>query len=82
MRCTHVPGAVWILVLMVAGCGCCISGYHAGATGVRTAFNNVVLPLLIAVVITLIADLDRPRRGLIGISQQPLVDLKQSIQAK
>lgn len=76
----HVPGAVWLLVLVVAACGCCLSGYAAGASGARSAFNDAVLPLLIAVAITLIADLDRPRGGLIGISQQPLLDLKQSLE--
>ncbi|HEY2826512.1 MAG TPA: hypothetical protein VGJ04_02845 [Pirellulales bacterium] len=76
---THVPGAVWLLVLAIAACGCCASGYAAGAHGARSIFANWVLPLLIAVVITLIADLDRPRGGLIGIKQQPLIDLKQSL---
>ena len=76
---TRVPGAVWLLVLSVAVWGCCASGYGAGASGARNGFANFVLPLLIAVVITLIADLDRPRGGLIGISQQPLLDLKESI---
>ncbi|EEF57556.1 DUF4239 domain-containing protein [Pedosphaera parvula] len=79
-RRTRVPGAVWLLVLAVAACGCCASGYGAGASGERGAFANVVLPLLIAVVITLIADLDRPRGGMIVISQQPMLDLKQSLQ--
>lgn len=77
----HVPGAVWLLVLAVALCGCCGSGYGTGSTGARSAFANIVLPLLIAVAITLIADLDRPRGGLIGISQQPLLDLKASLSA-
>ena len=77
---THVPGAVWLLVLMVAACGCCVSGYGAGASGARNGFTNVALPLLIAVAITLMADLDRPRGGIIGISQQPLYDLKQTLQ--
>ena len=76
---THVPGAVWLLVLAVSACGCCASGYGAGASGARSAFANIALPLLIAVVITLIADLDRPRHGLIGINQQPLLDLKGSL---
>ena len=76
---THVPGAVWLLVLAVAASGCCASGYSAGATGARSAFTNIALPLLIAVAITLIADLDRPRGGLIGINQQPMLDLKQSL---
>ena len=75
-----MPGAVWLLLLIVAGAGCFASGYRAGASGERTGFSDAMLPLLIAVVITLIADFDRPRHGLIGISQQPLLDLKQSLQ--
>ncbi len=67
-------------VIGLAACGCCVGGYGAGATGARSAFTVTVLPLLIAVAITLIADLDRPRGGLIGISQQPLLDFKQSLQ--
>ncbi len=75
---SRVPGAVWMLVLVLAGAGCYASGYGAGASGVRIGFANILLPLLIAVVITLISDLDRPHHGLIGISQQPLIDLKAS----
>lgn len=78
---THVPGAVWLLVLSVAACGCAASGYGAGASGARSAFPNIILPLLVAVAITLIADLDRPRGGLIGINQQPMLDLKRSLQS-
>lgn len=76
---SNVPGAVWLLLLVVAGAGCFTSGYGAGASGERNGFSDVMLPLLIAVVITIIADFDRPRHGLIGISQQPLLDLKQSL---
>jgi hypothetical protein len=79
---SRVPVAVWLLLLIVAGAGCFASGYGAGATGERTGFSDAMLPLLIAVVITLIADFDRPRHGLIGISQQPLLDLKQSLQSR
>jgi hypothetical protein len=74
-----VPSAVWLLVLVVAGVGCCSCGYGAGASGSRSSFSNAMLPLLVAVVITLISDLDRPRQGLVGISQQPLLDLKASL---
>ncbi len=77
---THVPGAVWLLVLAVAVSGCCASGYGAGASGSRLAFANIALPLLVAVAITLIADLDRPNGGLIVIDQRPMLDLKQSLQ--
>lgn len=76
---SHVPGAVWLLLLIVAFCGCYACGYAAGASGVRGQFGSVILPLLIAVVIALIADLDRPREGFIGISQQPMSDLQEAL---
>lgn len=72
----RVPSSVWLLVLVVAGAGCYASGYGAGASGARTGFSNIMLPLLIAVVITIIADFDQPRHGLISVSQQPMLDLK------
>lgn len=75
----HVPGAVWLLVLTVAGCGAWASGYLCGSAGYRSKFNQVVFPLLIAVVLTLISDIDRPARGFVGVSQQPMLDLLESM---
>ncbi len=79
---SHVPGAAWLLVLFVAGVGCYVSGYAAGISKVRSGFSTVLLPLLVAVVVTLISDLDAPRQGLIGISKQPLLDLKHSLEGQ
>lgn len=76
-----VPGAVWLLLLSVAGTGCFASGYGAGASGVRSCFPNILLPALITVVITLISDLNRPYKGLIGLDRRPLLDLKASLSA-
>ncbi len=78
---SHVPGAAWLLVLFVAGVGCYVSGYAAGVSKARSAFSIILLPLLVAVVVTLISDLDAPRQGLIGISKQPLLDLQKSFQS-
>jgi hypothetical protein len=75
----HVPGAVWLLLFIVAGCGAWASGYGSGTGGDRSIFSQVVFPLLIAVVITLIADIDRPLRGMIGVSQKPLEELLESM---
>jgi len=77
----RIPGSVWLLLLTVASLGCITSSYTSGATGERSAFSGIVFPLLVAVVITLIFDLADPRRGSIRITQQPLVDLQQAIQA-
>jgi hypothetical protein len=76
----HIPGGVWLLLVIVAAFGCVITGYGAGADAARTALSSVFLPLMITLVIVLIFDLSHPRQGLIRVSQQPLLDLQQSIQ--
>jgi hypothetical protein len=75
----RIPGAVWLLLLLVAAFGCFTSGYRSGANGARSGFTGAVLPLLITIVVVLIFDLMHPKGGAIGISQQPLLDLKASI---
>lgn len=77
----HVPGAVWLLLLVVAGCGAWASGYVSGAGGLRSVFSQWIFPLLIGVVITLISDIDRPRRGMISISQEPMIELLESLES-
>ena len=76
---SRVPGVVWLLLLVVAGTGCFASGYGAGASGARSKFANMLLPLLVTIVITLISDLDRPYKGLIGLDRRPLLELKASL---
>lgn len=75
-----IPAGVWLLVVVVAAFGCVTTSYGAGAEGTRTRLSSVFLPLLITVVIILIFDIAHPRVGMIRIGQQPLVDLRQSIQ--
>jgi hypothetical protein len=75
-----IPAGVWLLVIIVAACGCFTTSYGAGAEGERSKLGGVFLPLLFVVVIVLVFDLSHSRRGMITVSQQPLVDLLQSIQ--
>lgn len=75
----HIPSGVWLLLLLVASVGCFTSSYGSGAQGARSFFTNVLLPGLIIAVILLIFDLSHSRQGWIGISQQPLLDLKANI---
>jgi hypothetical protein len=78
----QIPVGVWVLVIFVAAFGCFTSSYGSGAYGVRSAFTNLLLPVLIAIVIAMIFDLSHSRQGIIGISQQPLIDLLNNIQPK
>ena len=75
----RVPGAVWLLLLVVASCGSWVSGYGCGLAGLRSTFGQIVFPILIGVVITLIADIDRPQKGIIGVDQGPMKNLLDSM---
>jgi len=77
-----IPSGVWLLLVIVAVCGCVTTSYGAGAEGVRSKLGSVFLPVLITIVIVLIFDISHSRVGLIQIGQEPLVDLQQSMQAK
>jgi hypothetical protein len=77
-----IPGGVWLLLVFVAAVGCFTTSYNAGAQGARTVLGGILLPLLVTVVIILIFDLAHPRKGFIHTSQQPLIDLQESLQAK
>lgn len=78
---TRIPAGVWLILVVVAAVGCWTSAYSAGAAGVRSPLTSMLLPLLITVVILLIFDLTNERRGIIDVSQQPLMDLQSSIGA-
>jgi hypothetical protein len=54
-------------------------GYGAGISGQRSVLSAVVLVVALATVLTLVLDIDRPRDGLIVVSQQPLIDLMNDI---
>ena len=75
----HVPESIFILLLTIAVLSLALVGYGAGLGGVRHLVPTVISVILIASVILLIMDLDRPRRGLIRVSQQSMVDLQNSL---
>lgn len=71
----HVPEIVlWLLfaVFVIAGA---VLGYAAGLAGARPVVATISMAVLIALVIFVIIDLDRPRRGLIQVDQESMTDL-------
>jgi len=75
----HVPESVIHLVYLVAALAMGLTGYSCGLVGHRNLLPTVIASILIASVVLLIVDLDRPRRGLIRVSQQSMVRLRESI---
>ena len=77
----RIPPGVWLILVFVAAVGCWTAAYGAGADGVRSLLTSVLLPLLVIVVMLLIFDLNNERHGAISVSQQPLIDLQNSIRS-
>jgi hypothetical protein len=71
----HVPASVIYVNAIVGLLAAMVVGYAFGLHGRRQIFSMCVLAVAITLVLTLIIDLDRPRSGLIRVSQQPMIDL-------
>lgn len=77
----HVPPAVLELLLLVTLGAVGLVAYGGGLHGRRQPLAQVVLGVLLVLSVMLIVDLDRPRRGLIQVSQQSMTDAGQDLDA-
>ena len=75
----HVPESVLLLLFVVFVASGGMMGYSSGLTGRRIVMPIVLVSLLITLIVFLIIDLDRPRRGLIQINQDALHELQRSV---
>lgn len=74
----HVPELVLFLLFFTLLLAASLVGYGSGIAKHRATFAAYILLALIICLVFLIIDLDRPRRGLIEVSQQSLADLQAS----
>jgi hypothetical protein len=75
----RIPGAVWAALLTIAALSMAAMGYHAGLVGTTRSLAIIVVAVTFSSVIALIADLDRPQEGTLTVSQQALIDVRQSM---
>jgi hypothetical protein len=75
---TRIPAGVWMVLDGLTVLGMMGVGYHAGISGSRRSLSALILALSFALVVSLIAAMDRPT-GFMAITQQPLVDLRNSL---
>lgn len=76
----RIPGAIWVALFAVAALSLAAMGYHAGLSRTSRSLAEMAVAIAFSVVIGLIADLDRPQEGTLTVSQQALIDLRQSMQ--
>lgn len=77
----RIPALIWYTLIFVTVLAMGAVGYQFGFTGGRSIVVSLLLALTFSTVIYLIADLDRSIGGAIKISQQPLIELQEKIDA-
>jgi len=77
----QVPEIVLFLMFATIVLTTATLGYASGIAGHRVTLAAFVLLILIALVVYLIIDLDRPRRGVIQVSHESMLSLQQTIGA-
>jgi hypothetical protein len=77
----RIPAPVWAVLFAVAVLSFGAMGYHEGLTGTSRSPAVLAIALTFAAVIWLVADLDRPQQGLLRVSQQPMIELRNSMEA-
>jgi hypothetical protein len=75
----HVPEVVIWLLLGVAVAAVGVIGYNNGLGNSRHILGGLIVIILIVLITWVIIDLDRPRRGLILVSQQSMINLQNFI---
>jgi len=76
---SRIPGTIWATLYAVATLALAAMGYHGGLAETSRSLAILAVAVTFSAVMWLIADLDRPQEGSIRVSQQPLIDLRNSI---
>jgi hypothetical protein len=76
---SRIPFVIWVILFALAALTFGALGHISGIGSERNAFMNGCLIIGFALVIYLIADIDRPIEGKVHISQQSILDLHQKI---
>ena len=79
----RIPAGIWLVLYVLVILGMIGIGYQTAiAESARRSWATPILAFAFSLVIVLIASLDRPQSGFITVSQQPLIDLRASMEMK
>jgi len=75
----RIPFTIWMALYLAAGLASIGVGYQAGLSGKNRTLATLVLAIAFSLTLWLVADLDRPQEGLLKVSQQAMIDLRNSL---
>ncbi|MEX0730065.1 MAG: hypothetical protein WED00_15455 [Aquisalimonadaceae bacterium] len=75
----RMPTSIWVALYLIAFAAMTMVGLHAGLSGGRSLLVTVLLTATLAMAISFVIDLDRPSQTLFSVSQQSLMDLRETM---
>jgi len=78
---SRIPGTIWVALYTVAILALGAMGYHEGLSGTSRSLAILAVAFAFSTALWLVTDLDRPRAGSLRISQQAMIELRNSMTA-
>jgi hypothetical protein len=75
----RISPIIWLTLIVMSLLSMIVMGYQAGLTGKRSGLATWTLAITFAVVLTLVADLDRPQMRLFKMNQTLMTELQNRI---
>jgi len=75
----RLPGPIWLALYSMMFLAMTAVGFQAGLSNAPRSLAAIIIVLAFSVVISVIADLDRPGAGLIRVNQSGMTELKQEL---
>ncbi len=75
----RIPDAIWLVFILISVLACFVVGYSMRC---RVLLGMLVLPLTVAIVLSLVSELDNPHAGVIRVSQKSMLRIQQDLKAQ
>lgn len=76
---SRIPVPYMVALLLLAILAHTAMGYHGGVAGTTRSPVMLVVAIAFSLVMLLITDIDRPGQGLVNVSQQAMIDVRDSM---
>ena len=76
---SRIPAEFWLMLHVIAAVALAAMGYHGGVAGTARSPVTAAVALTFALVMVLIADIDRPGEGWIEVPQDAMLDLRTAL---
>jgi heat shock protein HslJ len=75
----RIPSPIWMILILISALTCIVVGFSLRR---RLLLAMLVAPLTVAIVLTLISELDNPRTGWVRVNQQSMQRLQSDLRAE